>query len=582
MKKFSFSVLITVFLCAAAAAQPVDFQINIAGAPSVTAGAVLEITIIAMDYDMTGDGVNEDASFTGQVTVSSSVPGSITLDTGTAQTGNFTAGMWSGTITLRGAADPVTITAVDSFGATGIAYKIVTPAAYQGLRLIVPGMQFAPGTTTGFTGEPDSQVPARPFGVTVYAVDQYRNVVTSGFPSVYVEASTIASQTINPSGSVDLGSFSPQGIGYFEVTLNPPDGELPKTYPLSAMPSSGQFHIANITIINLNDYFIWAEAPPAITAGSYMNVTVYVSNELYGPPVYGFNRPVRIRAFSMPAFEEANPPFTPVAEPQGVMENGVAVFNVSYTKSGAIAAVPDCLHDGTNIVNASEGSRYSRAVTVINPDAPASFVEGLYGSSVLEKGKSVTITAMLYDQYYNIVTGSAVNFEISAEGGAEGSLNTTTAYSVGNFHIPALSNKAFAVFTAPASNRINVINISVPGVSGARPVSVTSILTEKFQNWPNPFKAGRESVKINYYLAEDSKVKLEIFSSFGKLVWSKELEPGALTASENHAVRGGNTYTWDGRATDGYTIGVGVYVLRITIEDSAGKRVQTRKMAVVK
>lgn len=581
MKKILYLALIAVLSSAAVVAQPVDFQINIAGAPSVTAGAVLEITIRAMDYDAAGDGVNENMSFTGRVTLSSSVAGSIILNTGSTQTGDFNAGMWHGTITMRGAADPVTLTAVDASGATGMAYKVVTPAAYHGLRLIVPGMQFAPGTTSGFTGEPDSQVPARPFGVTVYAVDQFRNVVNSGFPSVVVEASTIASQSINPAGSVNLGMLNPPGIGYFEVTLNPPDGELPRTYPLSAIPSSGQMHTANIMIINLNDYFIWAEAPSQKTAGSYMKVTVYVSNSLYGQPVFGFNKLVRIRAFSMPSVTEANPPFTPVAEPQAAMENGVAVFNVSYTKSGAIAAVPECLGD-TNIVNASQASRYARSMTLINPAAPASFIEGLYGNNVLERGKSVTVTAMLYDQYYNIVTGAAVNFEISGEGGAEGALNTTTAHSVGNYHIPGLANKAFAVFTAPDSNRVNVINVSVPGVSGIKAVSVTSILTEKFQNWPNPFKAGMENVRINYYLAEDSRVKLEILSSFGKLVWSKEFEPGASIASENHAVRGGNTYTWDGRATGGYTIGVGVYVLRITIEDSAGKRVQTRRMAVVK
>lgn len=579
MKKTFLSAVICFCAAAVSYASPVDFTVSIGGAPSVTAGSVLEITITAWDYDTSGDGVNEDSSYTGQVSVSASVEGSVVLSTGTTQTGNFTAGQWAGTITLRGAASPLTITVTDASGATGTAQKTVVPGVFSGLKIIAPGMTWAPGTAAGHTGSPINQIPAQPFSVTVYAVDDYDNLVSSGFPSARVRPSGVTSYTVTPSGFVDLSAAATQGMEIFTVSLNPPDSQLPNTYPLNAETTTGETDTVNVPIISLNDYFIWVTAPGSVSAGEPFGVTVYVAHELSGEPVFGFNEIVQIEALTAPDGAVANPGLQPAATPVAAMVNGVAYFTVSYTKSGAIMIEPQAL-GSTAMDNAALPSRFSQAI-LVKPGTPQSFESGLYGANVLEKGKSVTVTARLFDQYYNVVTGAAGNFDITATGGEEGTLNTGTAYAASHY-IPELYNRAFSVFTAPAANKANIIQVSVAGVSSPQYVTVTSILTEKFENWPNPFRAGRETVKINYYLSEDSKVKLEIFSSFGKLVWSKELEKGTAIPLENHSVRGGNTYTWDGRATDGYTIGVGVYVLRMTIEDSAGKRVYTRKMAVVK
>lgn len=579
MKKLFLSAILCACTAAVSFAAPVDFTVSIGGAPSVTAGSVLEITVTAWDYDMTGDGVFTDSTYAGRVSVTASVEGSIELNTGSDLTGNFVSGQWTGTITLRGAALPLTVTVTDASGATGIAHKTVSPAAFNNLKMIAPGMTWAPGTALGHTGSPINQIPAQPFGVTVYAVDAYYNLISSSFPSARVRPSGIASYTITPSGFVDLSAASPQGVQYYSVSLNPPDSQLPNTYPINAETTLGDIDTVNVPMISLNDYFVWATAPGAVSAGEPFGVTVYVAHELFGEPVYGFNEIVQIKALTAPDGQIASPGLQPAATPVASMSNGVAYFTVSYTKSGAIMIEPEAL-GATEMENAALPSRFSQAI-LVKAGNPQSFDSGLYGAAVLEKGKSVTVTARMFDQYYNVVTGAAANFSIAATGGGEGFLNTGTAYS-GSHYIPELYNRAFSVFTAPAANKANIIQVSVPGIASPQYVTVTSILTEKFENWPNPFRAGKENVKINYYLSEDSKVKLEIFSSFGKLVWSKEITPGTAIPIENHSVRGGNTYTWDGRATDGYTIGVGVYVLRITIEDSAGKRVYTRKMAVVK
>ena len=576
MKKLFLSLFIAMALSASALAALVDFTVNIGGAPSVTAGSVLEITITAWDYDMTGDGVFNDTSYAGKVSVTASVPGSVVLNTGNDLTGNFTSGQWTGTIALNGAGAPLVVTVTDASGSTGIASKTVTPGAFAGVKIMAPGMIYAPGTASGYTGSPENQIPAQPFSVTAYAVDAHNNLIGSGYPNVRVRPSGVASYTVAPSGFVDLSTSSPQGMQVYDVMLNPPDSQLPNTYPLNAEASTGELDTANIPMISLNDYFIWAAAPGSVTAGEPFGVTVYVAHELNGTPVFGFNEIVQIEALTAPGGLIASPGLLPVATPVAAMSNGVAYFTVSYTKSGAIMIEPQAL-GSTAMENAALPSRFSQAI-LIKPDVPQSFTSGFYGDNVLERGKSVTITAMMFDQYYNVVTGAAANFEITS---IDGALNTGTAYSASHY-ITELYNRAFAVFTAPSANKANIIQVSVPGIIYPQNVTITSILTEKFENWPNPFRAGSESVKINYYLAEDSKIKLEIFSSFGKLVWSKEIEPGTSTSLENHSVRGGNTYTWDGRATDGYTIGVGVYVLRITVEDSSGKRVQTRKMAVIK
>jgi hypothetical protein len=135
-------------------------------------------------------------------------------------------------------------------------------------------------------------------------------------------------------------------------------------------------------------------------------------------------------------------------------------------------------------------------------------------------------------------------------------------------------------------NMENVVSILIPGITttaAGQDITIISQLTDKFENWPNPFVAGRETTMINYSLPEDSDVRMRLYSAFGKLVWSKNISKGELGSSgEQHGKRGGNTVIWNGVGDRGFTLGAGVYILKMTIKNSTGTSTQTRNIAITK
>jgi hypothetical protein len=201
-------------------------------------------------------------------------------------------------------------------------------------------------------------------------------------------------------------------------------------------------------------------------------------------------------------------------------------------------------------------------------------------SDRLKRGQTTALSVRPYDIFGNPVTGTAVSVDIIG--------GTKNGYLGGNaaaYHADIMTNgfgEATLAYTAPSGNFANVIYASVAPIAVSQYVTILSELTDKFENWPNPFMAGKETTKINYSLAEDSSVKLRLYSSFGRLVWSKDIVAGEVADNENHGVKGGNTVIWDGKGDKGYYAGAGVYILKMTVTNSAGTYTQTRKIAVIK
>jgi len=83
-------------------------------------------------------------------------------------------------------------------------------------------------------------------------------------------------------------------------------------------------------------------------------------------------------------------------------------------------------------------------------------------------------------------------------------------------------------------------------------------LFAKAHGYPNPFHAGRETVRLSYVLAQDASVHVGIYTLFGDLV--REL---SLSAGGTGGTRGLNEVAWDGRNGKGDLVSAGVYVARI-------------------
>ena len=96
---------------------------------------------------------------------------------------------------------------------------------------------------------------------------------------------------------------------------------------------------------------------------------------------------------------------------------------------------------------------------------------------------------------------------------------------------------------------------AVGGLPFAPLTSPSVTLFAKAHGYPNPFRAGRESVRLSYRLSADAGVRVSIYTLLGDLV--RELSLGSGQAGGS---RGLNEVPWDGRNGKGDMVRPGVYV----------------------
>jgi hypothetical protein len=115
---------------------------------------------------------------------------------------------------------------------------------------------------------------------------------------------------------------------------------------------------------------------------------------------------------------------------------------------------------------------------------------------------------------------------------------------------------AFEAFERSSGELIAVV--SPDGSDFPRILSAPSRLFTAVHNHPNPFRAGFESTTISYYLEDDSRVSLRIFTLDGKPVLSR-----TYSADEPQGRRGLREIRWDGRNGDGRVVLNGVYICKL-------------------
>ena len=137
-----------------------------------TAGTPATVTIHAVD-----SGGNLVPGYTGDAILTANTgTGSISPEVVT-----FTAGVWTGLVTFKGAGGAVALTCADYSAPpkTGTSNNfVVNPGPFTGLQVLLPGESARGGTATGKTGTPTTQSAGSQFTTTVRAVDQYWNLVS--------------------------------------------------------------------------------------------------------------------------------------------------------------------------------------------------------------------------------------------------------------------------------------------------------------------------------------------------------------------------------------------------------------------
>jgi hypothetical protein len=161
----------------------VDHFVVSAIASPQRAGAPVSVTVRAADVSG-----NTIPGYNGVALVAANTgPGSVSPDQLT-----FTAGVWSGPMTFRGAGGAVSFT-VSDFSApphTGSSNAFtVAPGAFAGYQLLVPGETAQGGTESGRTGTPADQVAGGSFTLTLRAVDTWFNLVPGRADTVAIGSS---------------------------------------------------------------------------------------------------------------------------------------------------------------------------------------------------------------------------------------------------------------------------------------------------------------------------------------------------------------------------------------------------------
>jgi len=127
------------------------------------------------------------------------------------------------------------------------------------------------------------------------------------------------------------------------------------------------------------------------------------------------------------------------------------------------------------------------------------------------------------------------------------------------------------------SHLIHYYGVDIHGnreeVKQSKKLSVSQTLRGKVNNYPNPFRAGRQPTHIEYILKEASDVTLTIYDLLGEVVWRKEFKAG-----EPGGEAGVNMVEWWGKNGAGRTVGNGGYICLIKSKREELKR----KIAVVK
>ena len=249
------------------------------------------------------------------------------------------------------------------------------PLTPQDEQSLMNGQAGVPQAVSLIVSAPGITIAGSPFDVTITAVDQNLQPVTT-YSGVANLSSSDNQAVLISAPNVDLVN----GTATVAVTLNTPD-----TLTLNAASGSLEGSSSNIDITPPVTSFS-VSAPTQAVAGSPFSVTVEGIDQ-YGNIVSGFDGPVGVTCSDMQTVN-------PVGETTLTLTGGIGTFQVALNKA---EANPVTLTAGIGPVEGTSDE------IQVNPDAAASFTVGVPANAASGVAFGVTLTAQ--DKFGNTVTG---------------------------------------------------------------------------------------------------------------------------------------------------------------------------------
>ena len=338
------------------------FTFNTISSPQKT-GTAFSITITAVDQNG-----HTDTAFTGTAALSSS-QGTITTPTG-----SFTAGVWTGSVTITGTITTLTSTNITatSGSATGTSnsFNLYTP------QLI--SFSVTSSTSTPTVGQA--------FTLTITALDQDGHTYTgyTGTNTLTASPETISPQT---TGAFTAGVCTVRG-----VTLTP------KSVSVTITTSDGNGHTGTITVTvspGALASFTVTGYPTSVTAGSsFPNPIVVTAYDHYGNVATNFEGTVTFSSSDTNSHVNLPNPYTFTAGDDGTYSFAGSEFTLCTAPSQNITVTSGAVSETSNpSITVTAGAFYGYKFSQIG---------GTTDSETSGAAFAVAITQV--DQYGNTVT----------------------------------------------------------------------------------------------------------------------------------------------------------------------------------
>ncbi|MEJ2634167.1 MAG: hypothetical protein P8184_02615 [Calditrichia bacterium] len=345
------------------------------------------------------------------------------------------------------------------------------------LQILLPGMTAAPGTATGYTGEPEGQTKGIPFEIIVNVVDENWNVVPS--------SDQISVSSSDPYASLPLPVNVVDGTARLSITLNSTGNQAISIHDDSnsavqsvTSPALNVVELGYFTISEIGDP--WWVMPGQVTVGEEIKQVEIIARDNNGNRVYDYNQYVDLSEQTDYGIGRISP--QRIRLEAGKWKGSVWIYRAGKKTRGWgvtgdvwVRAFDGGIQGESNRFCALPGD-FKRLLTVVPGEnhLPGSLTGKSGSPNSQQAGKDFFVDVFATDEFFNLKTNVAHTISLSSSDAAA-TLPSSQSMSNGAVSmLVKLNTQGSQTITARDVNNSSILN----GVSS--PIEVFSSKLDHF------------------------------------------------------------------------------------------------------